>query len=152
METIINYVQQYMWQAWIITSILLLIMELSSGDFYLLSFAIAAAVTSLAAALGVGLYGCLAIFAIASLLTLFFVRPVLVKKVGRKHEKLSNGDAIIGRIGRVSQTIVADSYGRVAIDGDDWKATTTDGQDIPVGAKVKVVKRESIILTVTTEA
>ena len=34
------------------------------------------------------------------------------------------------------------------IDGDVWKAVTQAGKDIPTGTKVKVVGRESIIITV----
>ena len=38
--------------------------------------------------------------------------------------------------------------GRVAIDGDDWKAESDDDQLIEKGTRVVVVSRESIILTV----
>lgn len=62
---------------------------------------------------------------------------------------MSNADAIIGRAGRVSETIVAGHFGRVAIDGDDWKAqASTTPADIPAGALVKVTGRESIIIDV----
>ena len=54
----------------------------------------------------------------------------------------------MGRIGRVSQTIVEGGHGRVAIDGDDWKAVSADGTAIGQDEKVRVVGRESIILTV----
>ena len=40
----------------------------------------------------------------------------------------------------------ANGYGRVAIDGDDWKATAST--DIKKGDTVTIVTRESIILTV----
>ena len=58
----------------------------------------------------------------------------------------SNADAIIGRKAKVSQDIPANGYGRVAIDGDDWKATAST--DIKKGDTVTIVTRESIILTV----
>jgi membrane protein implicated in regulation of membrane protease activity len=54
----------------------------------------------------------------------------------------------MGRIGRVSQQIEKGGYGRVAIDGDDWKSVSADGETIEDGASVRVVGRESIILTV----
>jgi membrane protein implicated in regulation of membrane protease activity len=50
----------------------------------------------------------------------------------------------------VSQTIKAGEYGRVAIDGDDWKAESVESEDIPVGSKVEVLDRKSLILTVKT--
>jgi membrane protein implicated in regulation of membrane protease activity len=63
-------------------------------------------------------------------------------------ERVSNADALMGRIGRVSETIEAEGYGRVAIDGDDWKAVSANGGRIEKGANVKVVGRDSIIITV----
>ena len=66
----------------------------------------------------------------------------------KNRERLSNGDAIMGRIGRVSQAVEAGGYGRVAIDGDDWKAESIDGMPIEKGCNVKVISRESIIITV----
>ena len=64
-------------------------------------------------------------------------------------DRKSNADALIGQIGEVSQTIIAGDYGRVKLDGDDWKAEApTSTENIEVGTKVKVVGRESIILKV----
>ena len=63
-------------------------------------------------------------------------------------DRVSNADALIGREGRVSETIPEGGSGRVAIDGDDWKAVSADGMAIEKGEKVKVVGRESIIITV----
>ena len=60
----------------------------------------------------------------------------------------SNGDALIGEMGLVSEVIKAGGYGRVAIGGDDWKAVSSETADIPVGTRVKVVGRESIIISV----
>ena len=61
---------------------------------------------------------------------------------------MSDADAIIGRIGRVSEDIEENGFGRVALDGDDWKAATSDGRALPAGTRVKIVDRESIIITV----
>ena len=105
--------------------------------------------TAIAAALGLGFYGQLAVFVVASVLSIFFVRPKLCKLLhGKRRERPSNADALMGRIGRVSEAIEQDGYGRVAIDGDDWKAVSADGSYMPLGQNVRVVGRESIIITV----
>jgi membrane protein implicated in regulation of membrane protease activity len=58
-------------------------------------------------------------------------------------------DALLGQVGEVSQCIVKGGYGRVKLDGDDWKAEAPSAlEDIAEGAKVKIVGRESIILKV----
>ena len=87
-------------------------------------------------------------FAAASVLSLFFIRPTLMKKLHpRESLRRSNADALIGRTARVSQTIVENGFGRVALDGDDWK----DGSRIEEGQNVIVKDRDSIILTVEKE-
>ena len=104
---------------------------------------------SLTAALGGGVILQIVVMAICSLLSVYFIRPIALKYLHKSDEnRVSNADALIGREGRVSQTIEAGGFGRVAIDGDDWKAVAEDGQRIEKGTKVIVVGRESIIITV----
>lgn len=145
----IDYFAANLWQLWVFVTVVCLILELTSGDLFILCFSIGALVTAVLSAFGLGFYGQLAVFVVASVLSLLFVRPSLVKRLhGRKKERLSNADALIGRIGRVSEAIEQGGYGRVAIDGDDWKAVSSDGTYVPMGQNVRVVGRESIIITV----
>lgn len=145
----IDYFAANLWQLWVLVTVVCLILELTSGDLFILCFSIGALVTAVLSAFGLGFYGQLAVFVVASVLSLLFVRPSLVRRLhGRKKERLSNADALIGRIGRVSEAIEQSGYGRVAIDGDDWKAVSSDGTYVPMGQNVRVVGRESIIITV----
>jgi len=143
----IEFISENMWQVWAVAAVLCLIIELSSGDFYFTCFSVAAAITAIASACGCPFVWGLGIFALVSILSLFFVRPLLVKKMHTK-STVSNADAIIGKRGRVTETIETDGYGRVAVGGDDWKAQTADGSKIEKGALVIVTARESIIITV----
>ena len=94
-----------------------------------------------------GIYVQTAVFAIVSAIAIFLVRPFALRYIHQGTEPVpSNADAIIGRKAKVSQDIPANGYGRVAIDGDDWKATAST--DIKKGDTVTIVTRESIILTV----
>lgn len=145
----IDYFAANLWQLWVLVTVVCLILELTSGDLFILCFSIGALVTAVLSAFGLGFYGQLAVFVVASVLSLLFVRPSLVRRLhGRKKERLSNADALIGRIGRVSEAVEQGGYGRVAIDGDDWKAVSSDGTYVPMGQNVRVVGRESIIITV----
>mgnify|MGYP003238481980 FL=1 len=122
----IDYFAANLWQLWVLVTVVCLILELTSGDLFILCFSIGALVTAVLSAFGLGFYGQLAVFVVASVLSLLFVRPSLVRRLhGRKKERLSNADALIGRIGRVSEAIEQGGYGRVAIDGDDWKAVSS---------------------------
>lgn len=145
----IEYFAENLWQMWLLLSIILLVLELSSGDFFIMCFSIGAACATIAAAFGLGFYGGLIVFAVCSVLCIFFVRPFALKYLHRNEEhRPSNADALMGAVGRVSENIEENGYGRVAIDGDDWKAVSANGEAIAVGEKVKVVGRESIIITV----
>lgn len=145
----IDYFTSNQWLIWVIISIVCLILELSSGDFFILCFAIGAAVAAIIAACGLSLTWQIILFAVISILSLLLVRPALIRKLHKPHrERLSNAEAMIGQEGRVSETIEAGGYGRVAIDGDDWKALSADGSAIEKNTRVRVVKMDSIILTV----
>ena len=145
----IEYFSQNLWQVWAIIAVVCLILELFSGDFFILCFSIGAAVSLISALFCASLTAQIILFAVASVLSVLFVRPVALKYFHRNDpERASNADALMGREGRVSLAIEAGGYGRVAIDGDDWKAISADGSAIAEGATVRVVSRDSIILTV----
>ena len=145
----IEYFQNNLWQLWTIIAIVCLILELMSGDFFIMCFAIGAGCSLLGALCGMNFTAQIIIFAICSALSLWLVRPAALKYFHKKdNERLSNADALIGQEGRVSQEISAGGDGRVAINGDDWKAVSADGSAIAQGTKVRVVARDSIIITV----
>jgi len=145
----IDYLSANMWQAWTVVAVLCLIAELSTGGFFVLCFAIGAVASAVFSLFG-GVYLQLAVFVILSVACIFLVRPFALKYLHFGMDAVvSNADAIIGRMGRVSEPIPFGGYGRVAIDGDDWKAQSSSATaDIPLGASVKVVGRESIIIDV----
>jgi len=145
----IDYLIANMWQVWAVVSIVCLILELSSGDFFIICFSIGAVFSIVAAVLGLGIYWQLFIFAIFSLLSVLFVRPVALRYLHKNDpNKPSNADALIGRTGKVTEPITVGSNGYVQIDGDLWRAVSNN--DIPVGTTVRVVGRESTIITVET--
>ena len=146
----IDYIMQNLWQMWAVVAIICLILELTAGDFFLICFAIGAVGAAVdAGLLGNGIYAQLFVFVVITLLCLFYVRP-LAKRYLRKggDKRVSNADALLGRQGRVVETIEAGGFGRVQIDGDIWKAVTRGEADIPEGSNVTVVDRESTIITV----
>ncbi|MBR5685016.1 MAG: NfeD family protein [Muribaculaceae bacterium] len=145
----IEFFSTNVWLIWVIISIICLILELSSGDFFILCFAIGSAVAAIVAALVPSVTVQIITFAVVSALSLLLVRPALIKKLHKPHrERLSNAEAMIGRKGRVTEDIEAGGYGRVAVDGDDWKALSADGNAISKGTRVRIVKMDSIIATV----
>jgi len=143
----IDYLIANMWQVWAVVAIVCLILELSSGDFFIICFSIGAVFALISAVLGLSIYWQIFIFAIFTLLSVLFVRPVALRYLHKNDpNKLSNADALMGRTGRVTEKIKAGASGYVQIDGDLWKAVSKS--DIAVGTTVRVIGRESTILTV----
>ena len=145
----IDFLAQHLWQMWAVVAVVCLILELMAGDFFIICFSIGAVFAAIAAAFGLGFYSQLVAFAVFTLISLFWVRP-FAKRYLRKGEdsRVSNADALLGRQGRVVETVKADGFGRVQIDGDVWKAVTNESIDIPEGSNVRVIGRESTIITV----
>ena len=145
----IDYFLSHMWQVWAIIAVLCLILELSSGDFFIICFSIGAVFAVIGAAVGLNAYWQLATFALFSLLSVLFVRPLALRYLHKNGpNKPSNADALLGRTGRVTEAIKSGSSGYIQIDGDLWKAVSQT--DIPVGSTVRVIGRESTIVTVET--
>lgn len=134
---------------WAVIAVVCLILELMAGDFFIICFSIGAVFAAITAAVGGGIYLQLLMFAVFTLISLFWVRPFAQRYLHKGEDnRVSNADALLGRQGRVIETVKAGGFGRVQIDGDIWKAVTNETQDIPVGATVRVVGRESTIITV----
>ncbi len=147
----IEYFLANMWQIWATIAVICLILELSSGDFFIICFSIGAVFAVIASAIGLNGYWQLAIFALFSAIAIFTVRPIALRYLHKNDpDRASNADALIGRTGRVAEIIKASGTGYVQIDGDLWKAVSNNASDIPVGTSVRVIGRESTIITVET--
>lgn len=143
----VEYLLANMWQVWAVVAVVCLILELSSGDFFIICFSIGSVFAIVGAAAGLSVYWQLLIFAVFSALAIFTVRPVALRYLHKNEpNRPSNADALLGRTGRVTEAIKAGGNGYVQIDGDLWRAVSST--DIPVGASVRVVGRESTIITV----
>lgn len=138
------------YQIWLVVAIILLIVEICTAAFGSICFAIGAGLAALGAGLGLGVTWQIVIFAVVSLLTFIFLRPFVLRFLDRKSKDVkTNAEALIGRKAIVSERIDASQHtGRVAVDGDDWKAVSEDGSVIEKGTTVEIVKMDSIIVTV----
>lgn len=144
----IDYISGNPWAAWLIVAIVLLVAELCSGGFFILCFAIGAAFAAGISLIG-NVYLQLVAFLVISIISICLVRPFALRCLHRsKPYRASNADAILGRSGVVSQEIPSGAYGRVAVDGDDWKACAIDHEMLPVGTVVTIVERDSVIVKV----
>ena len=135
---------------WVVAALVLFIVEMFTSGFSVICLAIGALGGAAASLLDWSLEIQLLVFAVVSFVALIAVRPILKRLFFRKGEKVqTNVDAIIGKRGVVCVEIEADDdNGRVMIDGLDWRAKSDNNEPLPVGTKVEVVERDSVILTV----
>ncbi len=138
------------YQYWLIAAIILVIIEICTASFGSICFAVGAGFGALVAALGGGVTWQIIAFAVVSMLTFIFLRPIVIRFLEKRSKEVkTNADALVGRKGIVSERIDAIQHtGRVAIDGDDWRAVSQDGSVIEKGTSVEILKIDSIILTV----
>ncbi|MCB0815280.1 MAG: NfeD family protein [Flavobacteriales bacterium] len=139
----------FVWYWWAGAAILLLIAEIFVPGFFLLCLGIGCAGGSVAAALGGGEGVQLLAFSAASLASFFALRPLLIKRFWKDGGLRTNADALVGRRARVTQDFdPALRLGRVAIDGDDWRAECTVDRMLRTGDLVQVLRVESNTLIV----
>lgn len=88
------------------------------------------------------------IFVIVTFISLVGTRPIIKKYLNVKTVR-TNLDAVIGKIGVVTEGIKKDELGRVKIAGKEWlaKADTV----IKKGTKVEILKIEGVKLIVKKE-
>ncbi len=144
----LEYLSANLWQMWTLVAVLCLVLELCSGDFVLVCFSVGAGAAALACPFA-GFYIQMTVFVVITIVSLIFLRPFAKRYFHTDGGgRVSNADALIGRIGKVVETIEAGGYGRVSIDGDIWKTQSDEKEDINIGEKVVVVDRKSTILKV----
>lgn len=144
----IEYITSNLWIFWTIVMFCCLILELSSGDFFVTCFAIGAFV-SIFTSFVLPFWAQVLIWALCSILSIWLIRPRLINRLHKNGEdRASNADALIGRVGIVIEPIEPDGSGYVKVDGDEWKAVAETTEQIVKGAKVEIIGRESIIVKV----
>ena len=131
------------WILWLVAACLLGLGELHTGGFYLLPFALGAALAAVVTLLGVGALLSGVVFIAASGIVVLTLRPV-----ARRHRRLppairTGAAALVGRRALVLERIAnEESVGCVRIDGGEvWTARAYSDDDvIEAGERVEVVE------------
>jgi membrane protein implicated in regulation of membrane protease activity len=132
-----------MWILWLLAAGILGVGEMHQGGFYLLPFALGAAVAAAVSLLGVGALLSAVLFVAASAVVVGALRPV-----ARRHRRLppairTGAAALVGRRAMVLERIANDEgVGCVRIEGGEvWTARSYAEDDvIEAGQRVEVVE------------
>ncbi len=136
---------------WIIAALICFIIEIFTAGFAIFCFSIGALCGALLSWMGAGVIWQVVFFAVGTFISFAFIRPFVLKFIQKKNtdELKTNADALIGKEAMVIEAIDNNANkGRVAIDGDTWKAVSENGEPIALNEKVEVVRRDSIVLYV----
>ena len=136
------------WFWWVVAALVFIILEIFTSGFAVACFSVGCLAAAVSAAIAPGtIWLQVLLFAVFTVLAIFFVRPLVLKYMD-KGEKPSGADTRIGQEAKVTEAIPEGEKGRVKIFGDDWQAVSQDGSAIPAGAKVLIVSRDGNSLTV----
>ena len=138
-----------MWQLMLIIGFAFIILEMFTPVMFFLNFAVAAFITSLISIFIIDINTLMTVFIAISLLLLFFVRPLFIKK-RTKEQTTGMDNKYIGKTAKVIETITSTS-GAISIYDERWEARCEDGKEIPVGESVKIIKYDSLIMSVKEE-
>ena len=139
----------FSWHWWMFAALLFFILEVFTPGFILACLGFGSLVAAMTALMNFNIDAQFISFSVSTLISLFLIRPMLYKK-DENHDKIkTNTEALIGRVGSVSETIDnLNKSGRVLIDGDQWKAISHNNEILKLNDNVEVISIDSTIITV----
>lgn len=133
--------------SWLVFALACAVIEIATPAFGFILVAGAAACAAAVCAAGYGMAVQLSVFAVVSVLSLTFLRSIILRKLGGSPGVPSRTDRLIGRTARVTEAIdPVTGNGRVIVDGHDWAAQSTAA--VAAGEEVRVEGADGIRLSV----
>ena len=136
-----------LWQIFSLIAVIALILEMVVPTQFFFNFAVAGVFTALLS-LFVNSWNALIIdFIILSLLSIWLIRPILLRHKEDKSKETGMDGKYIGQIVKAISPITKTS-GVITIYEERWEARTLNDEEIPEGAEVRIVKNDSLVLYV----
>ncbi len=132
------------WQILAGIGLIFLILEMTVPTMFFLNFAVAAFITAVCSIYIFNWTALIIIFVVLSLVSLLFLRPLLVKKT-HKSQETGIAAKYIGKTAKVIETITPNS-GVISIYDERWEARAD--HEIPAGCEVEIERNESLVMYV----
>jgi membrane protein implicated in regulation of membrane protease activity len=132
---------------WFIAGTVLLILEFVVPGVFILFFGLGAWITSLCVYLlhpAIGIQ--FLIFSITSVLSLIWLRTMLLNKLQNTKNNADPDEEFVGKLGSCIETIEPGKDGKVEFKGTSWKATSNF--TIHSNTKVKIINKSGLTLIV----
>lgn len=136
------------WWIWILIGVALLAIEFASSTLHLGLFAVGALVVAILVGLGVDipLWGQLAVFTGVSVFFLFFVRPILVRKL--KLHVTRTVDSLVGEQAVALDEIGPAGLGKAEMRGSTWSARNVGETALMRGQRCVVAAVDGLMIHV----
>ena len=136
-----------LWEIFAIAGLIFLILEMVVPSMFFLNLAIAGFITAIIAVWVTNWIYLILIFVLLSVISILFLRPILIRSKSEKDKETGMEDKYIGKIVKVIEPVNKFS-GAITIYDERWEARTENDETIPAGSEVKIIKYDSLILTV----
>ena len=136
---------------WVVLAAALSVGEMLTTSFFLLPFALGAAVAALIEALGVDLVWQWVAFTVVSIVALVLFRP-LAPRITPKTSQKSGVDRLIGMSAKVIEGQSLAGEGRARVGTEVWNVVTEDGKRPPVDSTIEVLAVDGAHLIVSVIA
>ena len=136
-----------LWQMLTTCGIAFLILEMFTPSMFFLNFSLASFICAVLSLYTKNPYVLVIAFFIFSFVSFLFLRPIIMKKLNKSQETGINSK-YIDKMAKAETEITAVS-GVISIYGERWEARSEDGNVVPQGSEVKIIRNESIIMYVS---
>ena len=134
---------------WFIFLVIFVLAEAATVTVVSLWFAAGALVAMIVSMLGGPVWLQVLLFIVVSFVLLWMLRPILKKFYTPKLTR-TNVDAVIGKVGITMMPIDNNmAQGKVKLEGMEWSARSTSGDEIPENVQVRIDRVEGVKLFVT---
>ncbi len=143
--------KEHMTLIWIAATIVFGVAEAATAGLVSIWFVFGSLAALLASELGAALWLQIVVFLGVSVAALIATRPLAAKMLS-KTITATNADRALHRKGKVTEEVDNENErGAVYVDGKTWSARSEDGDNIPEGSIVTIVRMEGVKLFVRKE-
>ncbi len=133
-----------MWQIILGIGFIFLILEMFTPTMFFLNFSISAFICAILSLYIKNVYFLIVVFSILSVVLIFTLRPLLVRKTQNKNLETGINAKYIGKTAKVIEKIDSNS-GAITIYDERWQAKSKNNETFEVNEIVKIVSFEGIV-------
>lgn len=127
---------------WVAVIAVSLVVEVATMEMVSLWTAFGGAIALLLASLNVSIEVQLIVFFAVSITLLLSLRKVAMKYLLKNNKQKTGTDLLIGTSQKLKKAITSESRGSIKINDLEWSATTDNGEEIPEGTLVEIIRIE----------